>query len=439
MCGIVGFINTSNVFYKEADYQRLLKIMERMLLIDVVRGKDSTGLACVKSDGEVLAHKKAMGAFDFLDLNSTNALLKIAKYKAIIGHNRSATAGKVVTSNSHPFQHGDITLVHNGTLRNFGGDFSIFPTDSEGICYAMSKNGVKDTLEKLTGSYALVWHDKSDNSINFARNSERPMSFLRLDENILLFASEEWIMSGGISPSPVDYSIIPEGEFETLPVGKWVKYFMDGSKAKVTDFKLVKALPPAYTSYHYSKEGRDALDDLGVKYGDTILFKVYRIERGGAAGNFATMEGVPVSNNPTFNAGKIKVRMSSVKYEEAVAAQDMGISVWAGVVSNASVTHQNTILVYKGRPVCGSKRIKRRRLPKRLDGLDKEPIKKNSTWYDKRGKVISLAEFKDINKEPCPFCNQDFDHEEDDVEYYGEPLSLVHLECLLDDYERNLL
>ena len=37
-------------------------------------------------------------------------------YRAVVGHNRSATRGGITTETAHQFQEGPITIVHNGTL-----------------------------------------------------------------------------------------------------------------------------------------------------------------------------------------------------------------------------------------------------------------------------------------------------------------------------------
>src|SRR5574343_169279 len=95
MCGIVGFITTET---DRGAYDRR-KFIESALIAGMVRG----GNAC-----------DFMATEEYRKVFGTSVLL--STLRAVIGHNRSATVGKSSTANSHPFQEGPITLVHNGTL-----------------------------------------------------------------------------------------------------------------------------------------------------------------------------------------------------------------------------------------------------------------------------------------------------------------------------------
>jgi hypothetical protein len=120
---------------------------------------------------------------------------------ACVGHNRAATSGGIKTDNAHPFKQGDIILVHNGTLRsvyNFDhkGNFDV---DSELLAYNLSREEPADAHKVLTnvqGAYALVWFDTRDETINIARNSERPFHFgLNKAEDLLVFASDGFLLN----------------------------------------------------------------------------------------------------------------------------------------------------------------------------------------------------------------------------------------------------
>lgn len=188
MCGIVGYVSGKN----KTEYEKFFK---QALIADVLRGLDSTGVIIGKPSG-VEYYKKAVNGIDFLDMKPATTLINSAPLNRpafMIGHNRAATVGNVVSANAHPFQHGDITGVHNGTLRQFhklekDRDFG---TDSEALYYNLSKRGVEETLSDVKGAYALVWYDNSDGSVNIIRNDERPLWIGKVkDEDTVLWASE---------------------------------------------------------------------------------------------------------------------------------------------------------------------------------------------------------------------------------------------------------
>lgn len=112
-----------------------------------------------------------------------------------IGHNRFATTGKITDANAHPFQIGAITLVHNGVVYN-GKDIGASvnaDVDSEFVTCAINTHGVKDTLEKLQGSFTLVWHNSSTGTFHIARNAQRPIHWVHAEDGAMWFASE-WEM-----------------------------------------------------------------------------------------------------------------------------------------------------------------------------------------------------------------------------------------------------
>jgi len=199
MCGIIGLASTAPM----KDWQQRKAFIMQGLYADAVRGWDSTGFFAVPTktyetnyDGVVI-RKKAVSSMDFLDMTKVvKPLNEIEKFNFVVGHNRAATKGGVSNATAHPFQHGPITLVHNGTLHSHyslpeGNKFSV---DSEAICYALSQMSAKEVIKELRGAFTLVWHDARTNKLHAVRNNERPFSFASVkDQDIVLFASE-WKM-----------------------------------------------------------------------------------------------------------------------------------------------------------------------------------------------------------------------------------------------------
>lgn len=190
MCGIVGYM------IKVASNQQKSFFIDS-LYTDALRGMDATGVLSVhERTHELNVIKKAMPAYDFLDFVPAQKVLSQLHFASIaVGHNRAATKGdKSSSQGAHPFTHGDITLVHNGTLRSWYSlpDYKNFTVDSEMICYSIYKDGVAETIKKLNGAFALVWYNKAEKSLNMIRNTERPLYIgFTKDNHEMYFASEE--------------------------------------------------------------------------------------------------------------------------------------------------------------------------------------------------------------------------------------------------------
>lgn len=193
MCGIVGVLSTE----MNGVNHPYGKFFKQALFADTLRGLDSTGVFCLEQkdkDKQPETWKKALAAYDFLQLAHTNKLLRdSADFSMMIGHNRAATKGGIHHHTAHPFQIGDITLVHNGTVSNhrtlFGG--MQFDVDSEAITHAINEEGYEKVIEKLDGAFTLIWHDAKDGSVNIVRNEERPLAFGKVkDKKTVLLSSE---------------------------------------------------------------------------------------------------------------------------------------------------------------------------------------------------------------------------------------------------------
>ena len=201
MCGILGFINHEHI----VDVHRTDWIRQA-LLVDQLRGIDSTGLAVLppvvgkKKLGAMRVYKKAMAAADFLQMNSTRNLLMDASISQfVLGHNRWATVGDGTNDNfAHPFTCQDVTLVHNGTLVSRQGLNHDHVVDSAAIAIEMGTIEPSEyikVLEDLDGAFTLVWYNATNGHVYMTRNKERPMYMARGFKNkTLFFASEDWMI-----------------------------------------------------------------------------------------------------------------------------------------------------------------------------------------------------------------------------------------------------
>jgi hypothetical protein len=201
MCGIIGLYGAGTNFYTNSKKEFIYE----GLIVDSVRGFDSTGIALLprSQKDQVRIYKRDLAGYDFVQQKSAARLIEqLSNSVGIIGHNRSATTGMVNDRNAHPFKHGAITLVHNGTVRNASSlvDRKEHPdgivVDSEYVAHALSMEDADDVLAKLEGGYSLVWFDEEDHSLHFARNDQKPMwlAFDHQDQNVYFGSESEMVV-----------------------------------------------------------------------------------------------------------------------------------------------------------------------------------------------------------------------------------------------------
>lgn len=412
---------------------RDLKIFNQMLIADQFRGVHSTGVASV-AKGQAEVYKRALNAMDFLQLKKSDELITVTA-DTLIGHNRYATKGGVSDSTAHPFQHGEITLVHNGTLTSTNSlpEGNKFTVDSEAICYAMSIWEPQQVLEELQGAYALVWHDARDNTLNFARNDERELCIAQAGQNVY-WASErkmlEWILDRN-NITTADYCDLVKGKHVTLNLADKITGM---ESLKYTDFTPKQVSYSRYYQggYHQQgghqtkKIGSDAekrLAYLGYTEGEEIEFFLtdfisykHDVTKGNAVGFDIT------NNQPVIilNSSKSSVVMGT-------QGQPSMEVIYCGEVSRAARMHYAAVASkHDGDWI----EIKRESLQweeldgksadaeehNRLYGLEVVEEKKPSTsstdeeytdtWVD--GVLFKAAEVPDLLNSGCAMCGNPF-------------------------------
>jgi len=201
-------------------------VFEDLLVIDSLRGVDSVGVASIDTFNRTFVHKKAMYPHDYLDSKGYQRILTRVN-RVLIGHNRWATKGGISNNSAHPFDFNNVVGAHNGTLRQqyLLPDSADFEIDSENIFYSIDKDGIDETYSKIAGAAALVYWDKEQLSLNFIRNSERPLFYcFEKDRKAIFWASEAWMLSGVLQRHKIEHTSIinvKEDHLYTIPMANF--------------------------------------------------------------------------------------------------------------------------------------------------------------------------------------------------------------------------
>lgn len=250
------------------------EFFQSLLFHDVVRGAHATGVAAIDTlNRSLTVEKKAVSSPVFLGMEEQmdNLFHNKHNFNIYIGHNRYATQGdKSKDDNAHPFIHGDIVGVHNGTLRNQSllDDHKDFVVDSDNLYHHLAKNGLADTIQKADGAYALVWYDRTDNSLNFIRNDERPLCIGKLTNGSWIWASEyqmlTWLVRRHKSLQFETYMEdgVKVQHVYNIKKNTHVKFkFKDKTRQFDGDYEVVEHTPPSfptrtYDNWDYGSYGR---------------------------------------------------------------------------------------------------------------------------------------------------------------------------------------
>jgi hypothetical protein len=231
------------------------KTVRTLLILDALRGIDSTGVAVIGHHSDVKIAKSLGNPYNLLDSKAFDRALA-GRNCVIIGHNRWATQGKVNTLNAHPFHVGGIVGAHNGTLTNkyVLPDAKDFDVDSENLIHVMDKIGVPEAIGMVAGAWALVWYNTELGTINFLRNEERPLYFTMTEDNVIFWASERWMLEVALSRESVKHHEIVPLEVDTwLSIEIDDKDFLGKPHATPVKSKVAKPIPFQGQQTHYRK------------------------------------------------------------------------------------------------------------------------------------------------------------------------------------------
>jgi len=120
MCGIAAILFAPGTRPPEVR-REIQAIFTRNLLFNEERGKDATGLAVVRADGQVRIHKAAMPASEFVRTPAYQDLIASLDDQTVLwlGHTRLPTKGDPANqANNHPILARYVLGVHNGNITN---------------------------------------------------------------------------------------------------------------------------------------------------------------------------------------------------------------------------------------------------------------------------------------------------------------------------------
>lgn len=278
MCGIVACISKRKYGFSDTDK----KIFDQLLFVDEVRGDDSTGMFYVNKQGNCYTIKSNERSASFQCLKEYEEMLSDAYMNGLImvGHNRAATKGSKTDKNAHPFVEDHICLVHNGTLFNHK-KIADKDVDSHAIAVGISKNGYKDTLDKIDGAYALIWYNAKEKSLYIARNKERPLWMVENDDAIYIASEDkmlDWVTTRNGAKNLKESTYFATDKIYTWKLdSERTTFYSEKYEKKVvaaTTQATKIGVPPvsttAPTTSTTKSHGQVLVDN--IRYGDTIYF-----------------------------------------------------------------------------------------------------------------------------------------------------------------------
>ena len=371
MCGIVGYINRDKAFTKK--YAQFLR---QAIHCDTLRGHHGTGVLGVNSKGDVKIYKRDLAGPDFLELSKAKDIVDSPDNIIAVAHNRWATRGTSSNENSHPFQHGDTTLFHNGTISNYRTlTTKNFDVDSDAAAYVLEQNSTDYAkgLEQLTGGYSLVFYNEFESTINFARNDEKPMFILKVkDGNSILFGSELGMLLWLAERNGIEV----EEHFSTKP-GVLLSIPLDSNeKAKASKFNIKKenvvyTHHPYYNTSKHNKFKYSYAEDLDVIV-TANLWSPYN----NTTKMDDTQNGYLLCTSERFPG--LKLTVSSVERGKGVSLLTKQIKVKITSVASNDAAYCKYI--------------------SEVSSEDTTKIK------GPRGKMISLSKFKELTSDGCCMC-----------------------------------
>ena len=239
--------------------------LDALLVGNMSRGRDATGLALMDKDGGIQVHKSAMAATGFITSKGYEDFLD--KYlegcQIAILHTRLMTTGHWSKhENNHPLQGEHVALVHNGMIGNYKEMFQTTgleakcETDSDILRAVVDVDGLSHlairNLSKVSGSAAIAVVDNRHPGQLLLGRSGNPLEIALTDDfaygsstrQPIYVANKQWRKDWGMycgsNNSKLAWTVMPDNTACLIDLNK------DGLQWH-QEFKT----SPYTTSYHH--------------------------------------------------------------------------------------------------------------------------------------------------------------------------------------------
>jgi predicted glutamine amidotransferase len=440
MCGIFGVITGERVMFDRT--KKYTNFLADATIASAVRGIDSTGIFAIKRDGSAEILKRPIAPWDFLSQTKTQDLYSsVNDYNIMIGHVRSPTRGMSSYSNAHPFHHGNVMLVHNGTLANVSSMNQTwkYGTDSEHIAAAMdAADNPIDVLEKINGAFALAWYDLRTDSTYLARNNQRELHFAESTKDGTIIIASEWKMLDWLATRHgIEVKEIWQVEANTMvQIPRKAP-----TKSTIISFKEYKepvSIPPVWVNTNgcgsngglgsryrtdtkvlpdYSLNPQE-IKTIGVEVGKEIIFQVLDVFLSKAKSKAGILEGVMLDNPwHMVRAAGVDIRKIFNSKEHALTGRVVGV---IDIKSLNPIIVVTDVDVDNNKPsrAVGSAKTHIRSVglldktfwPEGRNKIPELPEKDNTIIQNLNGpggRLIDFVQWKLLTKEGCGYCQGD--------------------------------
>lgn len=202
MCGLFGMagLGVNNVD---------LDIINDLMIISALRGTDGTGLASGSLYRNGTIYKNTGDPYYWrwgcADKHLEDKIFNVVN-SYFIGHCRKRTTGDAGQKGAQPFCGETIIGTHNGMI---GWKFEPFHTDSAKLIGLLeAKKDIQLVVNETEASdaIALVWINRKDKTLNFYKNSRRPLYFAFNEKrSVLYWASELEMLALALRRNGVEY------------------------------------------------------------------------------------------------------------------------------------------------------------------------------------------------------------------------------------------
>jgi len=174
-------------------------VFRDLVFLSTLRGDKGSGLAALYNDGTTNTFKTPVAAAYLSNSVQMSDHLK-KPHKIVLGHARAPTRGGDDASCLHPHIKDHIIGIHNGTMYRVAGQKVETDTSDSALLFeAIASLGVKEALKDSYGNYTLIWLDTKERTINFIRNTGRPLVLADVgkkgDVRKFFFSSQENMLS----------------------------------------------------------------------------------------------------------------------------------------------------------------------------------------------------------------------------------------------------